>query len=83
MIPKGPTLFQAVGDFMGPLSAEYCRLIDEGDPDTPVIIKIGGYEHETTLKALKDLDRAYHRAHELKCAQDAARHAKKAVGNLV
>jgi len=31
MSDRAPTLFEAVRDFLGPLEAKYCRIIEEGD----------------------------------------------------
>ena len=79
MKDSAPTLFEAVGGFLGPLLAEYARLVDEFSADTPVVIKIGGYEHETTLASIKALDRAYYAAFEAKCKREA----RKSVGSLL
>jgi hypothetical protein len=79
MSKKAPTLYDAVSNFLGPLVAEYARLIDEWPAETPVTIKMGGYEHETTLQVLKDLDRAHGAAFDAKIARDA----KKSVGTLL
>lgn len=76
---KAPTLYEAIQRFLGPLEAEYARIIDEGAGDMPVEISLGGYKHTTTLQAIKDLDRAYAAAFEAKCARDA----KKARGSLL
>lgn len=70
---KTPTLYEAVEGFLGPLMAEYCRLIEEGSDDAPVTIMIGNYPHKTTLKAIKDLDRAHRAAFEAKCKRDEKR----------
>lgn len=79
MSDKAPTLYDAIQGFLGPLVAEYGRIVDEGNPDMPVTISLGGYEHKTTLEAIKRLDRAHQAAFEAKCARDA----KKAKGSLL
>lgn len=79
MSEKAPTLYGAIAGFLGPLSAEYARIIDEGNPDMPVTIRLGGYEHQTTLATIKALDRAYAAAFDAKCN----RAAKKSRGSLL
>ena len=74
-----PTLYAAVGGFLGPLLADCCRLVDECSDDAEVIVKVAGYSHKTTLKTIKDLDRAYAAAHEAKLKRDD----KKRVGTLL
>ena len=54
-----PTLYEAVQCFLGPIMAEYCRIIDEGDPKAEVIVKVYGYEAKLTLGDLQKLDEAY------------------------
>lgn len=73
-----PTLFEAVQRFLGPLEAEYCRIIDEGSPDMPVTILLGNYEYKTTLADIKALDRAYAKAFDDKLK----RSERKAKGGL-
>ena len=70
MSDKAPTLYDAIAGFLGPLSAEYGRIIDEGNPDMPVTVSLGGYKHETTLAAIKAMDRAYYAAFEAKLKRD-------------
>lgn len=79
MSDKAPTLYDAIAGFLGPLAADYARIIDEGSPDMPVTVFLGGYKHQTTLAAIKAMDRAYAAAFEAKCARDA----KKARGSLL
>lgn len=79
MSDKAPTLYNAIAGFLGPLSADYARIIDEGSDDMPVTVSLGGYHHKTTLKTIKEMDRAYAAAFEAKCARDA----KKARGTLL
>lgn len=79
MSDKAPTLFDAVSGLIGPLAAEYARIIDEGSPDMPVTISLGGYEHQTTLATIKALDDAHRAAFDAKCN----RAAKKAKGTLL
>lgn len=79
MSKPAPTLFDAVQAFLGPLEAEYCRLIEEGPRDLAVTIYLGGYKHETTLGLIKDLDRAYAAAHEAKLK----RNERKSRGTLL
>lgn len=74
-----PTLYDAIAGFLGPLSADYARIIDEGDDDMPVEVHLGGYVHKTTLAAIKRMDRAYYHAFEDKCR----RSEKKARGTLL
>lgn len=84
---KPMTLYEAIQSFLGPLSADYCRLIDDWAHDAPVQIVLGrakgetsgGYIHHTTMGAIQDLDRAYQAAFEAK--QNKA--AKRAVGTLL
>jgi hypothetical protein len=76
---KAPTLYDAAEGLLGPLSAEYGRIIDEGDGEMPVEISLGGYKHTTTLQVIKDLDRAHSAAFEAKCA----RSSRKARGSLL
>lgn len=64
---RAPTLYDAVAGLLGPLAAEYARIIDEMHPTSPVEINIGGYVHKTTLSVIQDLDRAYAQAFETKC----------------
>lgn len=92
MASKGTTdkpmsLFEALQSFLGPMHAEYGRLIDEWAHDAPVQIILGrakgeasgGYIFQTTMGAIQDLDRAYQFAFEDK----QKRAAKKAVGSLL
>jgi len=79
MSEKAPTLYDAIAGFLGPLAAEYGRIIDEGSDDMPVTISLGNYPHKTTLKTIKEMDRAYYAAFEAKCKRDA----KKAKGTLL
>jgi hypothetical protein len=72
------TLFEAVQRFLGPLAAQYCRIIEEGSPDMPVTIMLGGYEYKTTLADIKALDRAYAKAFDDK----QKRACRKARGGL-
>ncbi len=76
---KTPTLYDAMAGFLGPLSADYARIIDEGSDDMQVEIRLGGYTHKTTLRAIKDMDRAYAAAFDDKCK----RSARKARGTLL
>lgn len=84
---KPMTLSDALAAFLGPMHAEYGRLIDEWANDAPVQIILGrdkgkdtgGYIFQTTMGAIQDLDRAYQKAFEDKCARDA----KKARGSLL
>lgn len=73
MSTKPPTLYNAMAAFLGPLEAEYARIIAEGHPDMPVTISLGSYEHKTTLSVIKDMDRAHAAAFEAKIARDARR----------
>lgn len=72
------TLFEAVQQFLGPLEAKYCRIIEEGSPDMPVTIMLGNYEYKTTLANIKALDRAYAKAFDDK----QKRAERKAKGGL-
>lgn len=78
-MPKAPTLYSAVSDFLAPLMAEYARVIDEGADDMPVTISLGGLQYKTTLADLKKLDRAHQAAFEAKEKRDA----KKSRGSLL
>ena len=71
--PPPLSIYQAVERFLGPLMAEYARLIDEGSPDMDVIMHIGGYRYATKLADLKALDRAFHAAFDAKLARSAKR----------
>jgi len=55
---------QALTEFLGPIMADFCALIDEGPDDMPVKISFGGYEYETTLADFKMLDKAHREAFE-------------------
>jgi len=79
MSDKALTMYDALQGFLGPLEAEYARIIDEGSPDMPVVIKLGGYEHKTTLATIKQLDRAYAAAFDERCR----RSERKAKGTLI
>lgn len=79
MSEKAPTLYDAVSGLIGPFAAEYARIIDEGSPDMPVTISLGGYDHVTTLATIKALDDAHRAAFEAKCN----RNAKKSRGTLL
>jgi hypothetical protein len=80
---KPMTLYDAIAAFLGPLEAEYARLIDECAHDVPVTIILGshdrkgggGYEYKTTMGAIQDMDRAF----DAKVKRDA----KKSVGTLL
>lgn len=82
---KPMTLFDAIQAFLGPMHAEYARLIDEWAHDAPVTIIFGrggddgGYRYNTTMGAIQDLDRAHQAAFDAR----QARAAKKAVGSLI
>ena len=78
-MPKAPTLYDATAGLLGPLSAEYARIIDEGSPDMPVEIRLGNYVHKTTLRSIQELDRAYAAAFDEKCK----RSERKARGTLL
>jgi len=56
---KTPTLYDAVTTFLAPLMAEYGNVIEEGADSMPVTIKIGGYQCQMTLAALKKLNAAH------------------------
>ena len=77
------TLIDAVRSFLGPIMAEYCRLIDEYDGELPVEIHFGGYVYKTTLQDFKDLDRALAKAQEKSEKAADARRKRKAVGTLI
>lgn len=79
MAKDAPTLYDAIAGFLGPLSAEYGRILDEGSDDMPVEVRLGGYSHKTTLAALKRMDRAYYAAFEEK----NRRAEKRARGTLL
>lgn len=92
MVSKGTTdkplgLYEAIESFLGPLSAEYCRLIDEWAHDAPVQIILGrkrgetsgGYIYQTTMGAIQDLDRAHRAAFEAR----QLRASKKSKGSLL
>lgn len=83
MSDKPKSLYDAVAAFLGPLSADYARIIDEGHDDTPVTVSLGGYDHETTLAVIKQLDRAYAAAFEDRCNRSAKRAERKAKGGLL
>ncbi len=70
---KAPTLYDAAAALLGPLHAEYGRIIDEGGDDMPVTISLGNYEHKTTLATIKQLDRAYAHAFDVKCKKAEAK----------
>ncbi len=73
-MPKdAPTLYDALAGFLGPLVAEYGRIIDEGGADMPVEVRLGGYVHKTTLATIKAMDRAHHAAFEAKLKRDERR----------
>lgn len=76
-------LSEAVADFMGPLVAEYGRLISEYDGELPVIIKFGGYEYRTQLSAFQDLDKAFQKNQEQSEKAAATRRKRKASGTLI
>jgi hypothetical protein len=84
---KPMTLFEAIRSFLGPLHADYSRLIDDWAHDAPVQIVLGrakgettgGYIHHTTMGALQDLDIAYAAAFDAK----EKKAAKRAVGTLL
>lgn len=79
MAKEVPTLYDAIAGFLGPLSAEYGRLIAEGSDEMPVEIRLGGYVHKTTLAAIKRMDRAHFASFE-----DKNRRAeKRARGTLL
>lgn len=48
MTTKAPSLYDAVAAFLGPLAADYARIIDEGPDDMPVTVSLDGYPHETS-----------------------------------
>jgi len=81
------TLFKASEALLGPLHAEYGRLLGELANDAPVQIILGrgkgettgGYIFQTTMGALQDLDRAHQAAFDAKVTRDA----KKAKGTLL
>lgn len=77
------TLTDAIAAFLGPLMADYARLIEEGDPDMPVTICFGGYEHATTLGAIQSLDRAYADTFERNQRAACRRRDRKAAGRLL
>ena len=73
----------ALAEFLGPIMASYCRIIEEGPGDMPVTIMFGGYKFETTLDAFKKLDKAHQAAFDRNLKTNATRHAKKAAGSLL
>lgn len=80
------SLIHAVSVFLGPIMAEYARPIDEGDPETPIFILIGGeggYTYETTLRDLQALDAAYADAFERNQKAACSRRDRKAAGKLL
>ena len=76
---KAPTLYDAVAAFLGPLEADYARIIAEYPRDMPVTVSLGNYEHKTTLGVIKDMDRAYAAAFEVKLKRDE----RKSKGTLL
>lgn len=84
---KPPTMFDAIASLLGPMHAEYSRLIDDWAHDAPVQIVLGrgkgettgGYVFHTTMGAIQDIDRAHQAASEAK----EKRSAKRAVGTLI
>lgn len=79
MSEKAMTLYDAIQNFLGPMHAEYCRIITDSPPDTEVTILLGGYEYKTTMDDIQKLDRAYARAFDIKCKRDE----NKAKGTLL
>jgi hypothetical protein len=77
------TLPEAVAAFLGPLMAEYARLIEESDRDTVVTIMFGHHGYRTTLGVIQDLDRAYAETFERNHKAACRRRDRKAVGRLV
>ena len=74
---------EAIRDFLAPIMASYCRVIDEGSSDMPVTISFGGYKYETTLADFKALDKAHQEAFDRNEKAAANRRAKKSVGTLI
>jgi hypothetical protein len=79
MTAERVTLYEAVQAFMGPIVAEYGRIVEDGQPDMPVRIILGGYTVEMTLADLQRLDRAYAQAFDQKLKRDE----RKARGTLL
>lgn len=84
---KPMTMVAALSAFLGPMHADYSRLIDEWAHDAPVQIILGrrpdetsgGYIFNTTMGSIQDLDRAYQAAFDAK----EKRAAKRSVGTLL
>lgn len=79
MAERTPTLYEAVEAFMGPIVAEYGLVVESGNPEMSVIVKIGGYEIQMKLADLQRLDRA----HEYAVHQKIKRAERKSRGTLL
>ena len=77
------SITDALAEFLGPIMAAYCRIIDEGSPDMPVTIWFGGYKFETTLEAFKKLDQAHQAAFDRNLKTASRRRTKKAAGSFI
>ena len=73
------TLYEAVQAFMGQIAAEYGRIVDEGNPEMPVTVSLGGYEVKMKLADIQRLDRAFMQAFDAKVKRDE----KRSVGTLL
>lgn len=70
---ESPTLFEAVRAFLQPLMAEGCCVIDEWPAEMPVKIEFGACSVTITLAEIKQLDRAFKRAHDAKIKRGEGR----------
>jgi hypothetical protein len=76
-------LIDAVGNFLGPLMAEYAQLIEYNDPETKVVLRIGTYEHELTLGVIQQLDAAHAEAFDRNSRAACARRDRKVTRSLL
>ena len=76
MRKKPPTLFEAIQIFLGPIMAEACRIVEEGDAEADCTVSFYGYDVKMKLGDLQALDRAFAAEFRRKEARDEAKFKK-------
>jgi hypothetical protein len=56
---KAPSMFEAIQQFLSPIMAEACRIVDEGNPESDCMVSFLGFNVKMKLRDIQALDRAY------------------------
>jgi hypothetical protein len=76
-------LIEAVGEFLGPIMAQYAATVEYSRPETEVTILFGDEVYRTTMAAFQQLDAAHAEAFDRNSRAICARRNRKVVGALL